>query len=58
MLAVPDLLITSRLFAEETYPDSIRDVLITVLYGGQRDEYDTHVVSTVLHSAAISGVAF
>jgi predicted SAM-dependent methyltransferase len=45
MVAVPDLVMLARLYAEESYPPHVHDGIVPILYGGQRDQHDFHVVS-------------
>ena len=47
-VAVPDLTNIARLYAQPSYPRFVRLNLLTLLYGGQRDKYDFHVVSCIL----------
>ena len=44
MISVPDLATLSKLFLNPTYPDALHWSIIGMIFGGQKDDYDYHVV--------------
>jgi len=45
MVAVPDLHMLAKLYIEDTFPPYVHEGIAPIIYGGQRDQYDFHVVS-------------
>ena len=44
MVSVPDFELLARLYLEPSFTDAVRLRLNTIMFGGQQDEYDYHLV--------------
>ena len=52
-ISVPNTEVLYTLLLKREYPDNVRDVLYTMVYGGQTDAYNYHIVSISTCSCAI-----
>ena len=48
-LSVPDLELLAMLILNKNYPENLRAMVYSVIFGGQTDEFNFHLVSTVLY---------